>query len=156
MKWKRPGRSFLGWLALVTVMAASPGNLHGQFEGPDEVPVQLVEEIDLFTRVMWTLQLLFVPSSIEHVNPLYAYDVEAVEGQEVRLERVGPVAMVGQCSVSSSRAETWCAQYFSEIAAAYRAAYAAADAADRDYYFATTYPLPNIRPARRFVSRQSP
>ena len=56
----------------------------------------------------------------------------------------------------SGGAETWCAQYFSDVATAYHAAYAAAEAADGDYYFATTYPLANVRPARRFVSQESP
>ncbi len=155
------------WVFIVAVVAVgSPGNIHAQTESSnqvpmqlvedaDEVPVEPVEDVDMLTRLRWTLQLIFVPEVIAHVNPLYAYEPQSVEGQEVRLERVGPVAMVGECSVpSSGDEETWCAQYFSDVTAAYHAAYAAA--ADGDYYFATTYPLANVRPARRFVSRQSP
>lgn len=140
---------------LAITAVGSPSNIHAQTEASNEVPVQLVEDIDMLTRLRWTLQLLFDPGVIAHINPLYAYEPKSVEGQEIRLERIGPVAMVGECSVPPSGAEeTWCAQYFSDVTAAYHAAYAAA--ADGDYYFATTYPLANIRPDRRFVSQQSP
>ena len=166
MKRGLTGRTILWGFALAILVVASPGNIHGQFranDGSDQrfvdtdevVPVELVEDIDLLTRLKWTLQVLFVPRSIDHVNPLYAYEPQSVQGQVVRWERVGPVAMVGECSVpSSGDEEAWCAQYFSDVTAAYHAAYAAA--ADGDYYFATTYPLANVRPARRFVSQQLP
>ena len=170
MKRRQTGRTSLPTLwgfTLAIVAVASPGDIYGQIEAPDdrvqlvedtnEVLVQLVEDTDLLTRLKWTLQVLFVPRSIDHVNPLYAYEPESVEGQEIHLERVGPVAMVGECSASpSGAAETWCAQYFSDVTTAYHAAYAAAGAADGDYYFATTYPLANVSPARRFVSQESP
>ena len=154
------------WVFVLAIAVGSPSNLHAQSESSnqvpmqlvedaDEVPVEPVEDVDMLTRLRWTLQLIFAPGVIAHVNPLYAYEPKSVEGREVRLERVGPVAMVGECSVpSSGDEETWCAQYFNDVTAAYHAAYAAA--ADGDYYFATTYPLANVRPARRFMSQRSP
>lgn len=188
----RTSVSTLRGFALAIVAVASPGDVQGQMRTPDvrqhqefalgarvdlAVPVRLVEDVDLLTRVKWTLQVLFVPRSIDDVNPLYAYEPESVEDQEIHLQRVGPVAMVGRCSPSppvlrghaddapdryqqspttAAQLEptvmTWCAQYFGDVTAAYDAAHAA-DAADGDYYFATTYPLANVRPARRFVSQ---
>ena len=167
MKCTLTSRTFLWGFTLVIVVAAPPGSIHGQMEvtgdrvlrleDAKEIPVQLVENIDLLTRLKWTLQVLFVPRSIDHVNPLYAYDPESVEGQEIYLGRVGPVAMVGECSASPpGAAETWCAQYFDNVTTAYQAAYTAADAAPGEYYFATTYPLANVRPVRRFVSQELP
>ena len=107
MKRRQPERTSLATLlgfTLVIVAVVSPGDIHGQNEAPDdrtqlvvdtnEVPVQLVEDIDLLTRLKWTLQVLFVPRSIDHVNPLYAYHPASVQGQEIHLERVGPVARV--------------------------------------------------------------
>lgn len=190
MKRKQTGRTSLPipWgFTLAIVAVASPGDVQGQMRTPDvrqqqefalgalvdlAVPVRLVEDVDLLTRLKWTLQVLFVPRSIDDINPLYAYELESVEGQEIHSQRVGPVAMVGQCSPSppslrghaddaqqsptaaaqfQSIATTWCAQYFGDVTAAYDAAHAA-DAADGDYYFATTYPLANVEPAQRFVS----
>lgn len=167
MKRTLTSRTVLWGFILAIAVAAPPGSVHGQMEAPgdrvprledaNEVPVQLVENIDLLTRLKWTLQVLFVPRSIDHVNPLYAYEPESVEGQEIYLERVGPVAMVRECSASpSGDAETWCARYFSNVTAAYHAAFVGADAAPGDYYFATTYPLANVRPVRRFVSQELP
>ena len=170
MKRRLTDRTSVWGLTLVIVAVTWSGYIHGQtpdervqpVEETNEIPVLLVEDIDLLTRLKWTLQVLLVPRSIDHVNPLYAYEPESVEGQEIHLERVGPVAMVGECSVSRSRAarpgvaETWCAQYFRDVTTAYHAAYAAANAAPGDYYFATTYPLAKVRPARRFVSQELP
>ncbi len=144
---------------LAIVAVGSPSDIYGQPPSshgvpqphPPEVPVQPVEEINTFTRLRWTLQLLFASGAVAHVNPLYAYDPASVEARLVYPDRIGPVAMVGACIEVEGE---WCAQYFSDVTAAYRAAYVAAD--DGDYYFATTYPLANIRPARRFISQQSP
>ena len=193
--------SILCGFTLAIVAVASPGEVQGQMRTLDvrqqefalgdhvdlAVPLRLVEDIDLLTRLKWTLQVLFVPRTIDDVNLLYAYEPTSVEGQEIRVERVGPVAMVGRCSGSSSvpyghadhawgrrlqrpspgsqsarrlqrsHAQfeptdmTWCAQYFGDVTAAYGAAYVA-DAAGGDYYFATTYPLPNVEDAQRFVA----
>ena len=90
------------WVFILAVTAVgSPGNIHAQTESSnharmqlvddaDEVPVEPVEDVDMLTRLRWTLQLIFSPGVIAHVNPLYAYEPKSVEGQEVRLERVGP------------------------------------------------------------------
>ena len=204
MKRRQTGRTSLSILLgfiLAIMVVASPGEVQGQMRTLDvrqqefavgdhvdlAVPLRLVEDIDLLTRLKWTLQVLFVPRTIDDVNPLYAYEPRSVEGQEIRVERVGPVAMVGRCSGSSSVPRghadhawdrglqqpspgsqsaqrlqrshvqvepadmTWCARYFGDVTAAHGAAYAA-DAAGGDYYFATTYPLPNVEAAQRFVA----
>ena len=124
--------------------------------GPNAVPIRFVKDVDLFTRLKWTLQVLFVPRTIDHVNTLYAYELEKVKDLEIHLERVAPVTMIGECRASSGSEKRWCARYFGSIPGSITSAYAAATAAAADgagdYYFATSYPLPDIKHVHGFIS----
>ena len=146
-------------LAIVTICAVGwPTHAHAQ------IRVQDVEQLDTLTRLVVTLRMVLAPGSRSDVNPLYAYDPQELAGQEVHPERIGAVATVSQCEAggAETEGEAWCARYFTDINQAFRAAYRAnrgtdgANNASPDVYFATTYPLPNVEPERRFVSGLSP
>ena len=158
MKIATDGRSFpvgVLWLTLTVYVMGFPSSVYGQ----PPVPVQDVEDLGALRRVAVTLQLFFVPEAIAEVNPLYAYDAAELAGTEVHPDRIGAVATVQPCEQVQQRV-TWCARYFTDIRRAFDVAYAAAsdpgDGQSQDIYFATTYPLPNITPERRFVSGLSP
>ena len=140
-----------------------------------EVPVQEVEELGALEKILLTLQMVVASAVRDQIGPLYAYDptASAINGLEVRPETIGSVATVSRCSGHPGRTTGWCARYFDHmdnheaLLTAYQTAYRAV-AADRSSeaendsavnqsddpttYFATTYPLPNVEPARRFVS----
>ena len=139
-----------------------------------ETPVQDVEELGILRKLMLTLQMIMAPGTRDQIGPLYAYDPTSPEisGSEVRPERIGGVATVSRCSGEPGEEAGWCARYFDHtddgaLLAAYQTAYRATVAGlptenqelaetnqlpdPRTTYFATTYPLPNIEPERRFV-----
>ena len=149
---------------------------------PPEVPVQDIEEVGTLRKLLLTLQMVMVPAAREQISPLYAYHPAASEinGLEVRPETLGSVATVSRCGDAPEEEAGWCARYFDHMGggeallAAYQAAhratvvnrpndaegFAASNQAGASpqppTYFATTYPLPNVEPARRFVSGLSP
>ena len=118
------------------------------------VPVQDVEQLGPLTKLVVTLRALLARGALEQVHPLYAYNPQEIAGAEVHPETLGDVATVSRCQ-SNTEEGAWCARYFADINGAFNAAYRANDA-NLDVYFATTYPLPNIEPERRFVSGLSP
>ena len=128
------------------------------------VPVQDVAGLGILTKLAVTLQMVLAPGAPADVNPLYAYNPQDLAGEEVHPESIGDVATVGRCEAGGTEAEgvTWCARYFTDINQAFRTAYHAnrgTDDANNEnpvVYFATTYPLPNVEPERRFVSGLSP
>ena len=140
------------------------------------VPVQRIEEIGTLRKFALTLRMIMAPAVRDQIGSLYAYDptVPGLAGLEVHPETIGDVAIVSQCPSDDSEEPQWCAWYFDHmdkseaLLAAYQTAYLAApdDPADGDgttaatnppsTYFATTYPLPNVEPAQRFVSGLSP
>jgi len=145
--------------AILTISAVGwPTQTHAQ------VAVQDIDQLPVLTKFVVTVQMVLAPGSRADVNPLYAYKPEDLAGEEVHPERIGDVATVSQCEADGAEAEgeTWCARYFTDISQAFRAAYRANrgtdDARDEspEVYFATTYPLPNVEPTRRFVSGLSP
>ena len=139
------------------------------------VPARDVEELDGLTRLIWTAQMIFVPSALAHISPLYAYDPRDLAGRTVHPDRIGDVAIVRTCPAAWSRSgeetveQDWCAGYMSNILEAFnnsaRFAYTDADDGTPVYatprlnggttppevYFGTTYPIPGIEPEKRFV-----
>ena len=148
------------WAILAMCVVGWPTHTHAQ----PRVPVQDVEGLSILTKLVVTLQMVLAPGSRADVNPLYAYDPRELAGAEVHPDRIGGVATVSQCEAggAETEGEAWCARYFTDINQAFRAAYRAnrgtdgANNASPDVYFATTYPLPNVEPERRFVSGLSP
>ena len=148
---------------------------HAQSPEISEIPVQRIEEIGTLTKFALTFRMLLAPAVRDQIGSLYAYDptVAGLAGLEVHPETIGDVAIVSQCS-GNSEEPRWCARYFDHmdeseaLLEAYQTAYRAAptgaettEAANPSSdqpttYFATTYPLPNVEPAQRFVSGLSP
>ena len=143
------------WAILAMCVVGWPADTHAQ----QPVPVRDVDELGILQRLVVTLQLVLAPGARADVNPLYAYNPQDLAGEEVHPERIGNVATVSQCETGGTG---WCARYFTDINQAFRTAYqdnrgtADANNANPDVYFATTYPLPNVEPERRFVSGLSP
>lgn len=135
------------------------------------VPAQDVEDLDVWTRLTWTIQLVVAPGTLAHVRPLYAYDPENLKGWTVHPDRIRPVATVKPCNqaeflrawapASPDRRNDvfWCAYYTNDTIDAFRHAdHLMSGTPDgdgpSDAYFATTYPLPGIEPEKRFVVEQ--
>ena len=195
MKYPTDGRSIvtnLVWGILMMYVCGSPAEVSGQEPASTEgeahagevsgqdagvwfVPARDVEELDGLTRLIWTAQMIFVPSALAHISPLYAYDPRDLAGRTVHPDRIGDVAVVRTCP-QTWVVETvgqdhgiWCANYMSNILEAFnnsaRFAYTDADDGTPVYatprlnggttppevYFGTTYPIPGIEPEKRFV-----
>ena len=185
----------LVWGILAMCVIGSPGDASGQTDVGPWVPVRDVADLDTSTRLTWTLQMVFAPSALAHVSPLYAYDPRNLEGRTVYPDRIGRVATVSTCNATTMKirpmslpddeltftnlvdnfSETqkpelssdgvlyiphtgdrlsWCANYGSNTADTFRSAHKLLSF-DGDgqslVYFATTYPLPDIEPIKRFV-----
>lgn len=144
MRYPTDGRSIvtsLVWGILLLCVCGLPAEVHGQ----QSVPVRDVEDLDGLTRLLWTVQMIFVPDALAHVSPLYAYDPRDLAGRTVHPDRIGDVAIVKTCfmtdggvlvfspteeeAVEQNR-EFWCANYMDNILEAFnsaRFAYAGAD-----------------------------
>ena len=126
-----------------------------------------VEDLNTAMQTFRAIQMVFAPGTFAHVSPLYAYDPRNVEGKDVHPDSIGHVAIVKKCKMDvklwgwwspSTNTEFWCAQYRSETTGAFRDAYnGTIKTADNDpdppniVYFATTYPLRDIPPDKRFL-----
>lgn len=142
----------------------------GVWTGP--VPAQDVEDLDVWTRLTWTLRMVVAPGTLAHVSPLYAYGIDDIRGRTVHPDRIRPVATVKPCSnkeflllewTPASPDEpndvSWCAYYTSETIGAFhltdRLTSSRPDGNGlSDAYFATTYPLRGVAPKKRFVVEQ--
>lgn len=172
----------LVWGILTICLVGSPSGASGQ---PDQtvpeqdsqafdlvwtaagpVPAQDVEDLDVLTRLAWTIQMVVAPGTLANVSPLYAYDLERIKGKTVHPDRIRPVAAVKPCNqVEFNRAWEstprdgqndvfWCAYYTSEPIDAFLFADYLRSRTPSEAYFATTYPLPGIEPEKRFVVEQ--
>lgn len=135
-------------------------------------PAQDVEDLDVWKRLTWTIQLVVAPGTLARVRPLYAYDPEDLKGWTVHPDRIRPVATVMLCNsmerrrhlarahAASEQNDVWCAYYMNETIDAFNYAnlmsstHEGAGQSASDAYFATTYPLPGIEPEKRFVVEQ--
>lgn len=172
-----------GVMCGVLTVCAGGWTTHAYAQSPEisEIPVQRIEEIGILPKFALTFRMLLAPAVRDQIGSLYAYDptVPELDGLEVHPETIGDVAIVSQCSGNSDSDESrWCARYFDHmdeseaLLEAYQTAYRAAPAVRPNgagttgttnrspdqptTYFATTYPLPNVEPAQRFVSGLSP
>ena len=164
----------LVWGILVICVCGSPAEVSGQPERPRSVPVRDVEDLDGLTRLVWTLQMIFTPSALAHVSPLYAYDPRELAGRTVHPDRIGDVAVVRTCRTADGGVLVFsppeevveqdhgilCANYMSDTIEAFHSAYELVSATPRpeedttsgEVYFGTTYPIPGIEPEKRFVA----
>ncbi len=181
----------LVWGILTICVIGSPGDASGQTDegvvppavengswvvvedGSRVIEARDVETLDVPTRLMWTLQMVFAPGALAHVSPLYAYDPQNLAGRTVYPDRIGHVATVWPCDAATTEQKfwtagevSWCANYWSDTIDAYNSAYRAtiqlvakpeSDGQQPSdiVYFATTYPLPGIEPEKRFVVEHS-
>ena len=166
-----------GVMCGVLTVCAGGWATHAHAQSP-EIPVKRIEDIGALSKFALTFRMIVAPAVRDEIGSLYAYDPTApgIDGLEVRPETIGDVATIGPCSDASEEAR-WCARYFDQmdkgeaLLAAYQTAYR--EMADRSHdatdsstsnqssdqpttYFATTYPLPDVEPAQRFVSGLSP
>lgn len=163
----------LVWGILMTCLIGSPSGASGQADPPVSeqdiqdlvqalesvlpVPVQDVEDLDVWTRLTWTLRMVVAPGTLAHVRPLYAYDPVELRGETVHPDRIGRVATVKTCDDTET---LWCAYYTNETIDAFRYADHLTSSTSgnggqaSEAYFATTYPLPGIEPEKRFVVEQ--
>lgn len=127
------------------------------------VPARDVEDLDGLTRLLWTLQMIFTPSALAHVSPLYAYDPRDLAGRTVHPDRIGDVAIVRTCPPTWSWWEeetvgqdhgVWCVSYMSNIREAFDDASTLLVSDTGEVYFGTTYPIPGIEPEKRFVAER--
>lgn len=164
--------TLLVWGVLTICVMGSPGAASGQtdessvlpeVEDRPWIPVRDVEDLDVPTRLMWTLQMVFAPGALAHVSPLYAYDPQELAGRTVYPDRIGQVATVRPCDADE---RSWCANYGNDTIGVFRSAYGAVNLTSGKpvgdgqqpsdvVYFATTYPLPGIEPEKRFVVERS-
>ena len=197
MSYPTGGRSIvtsLVWGILMTCVCGSPAEVSGQPErsvpedtsdasteeearaGIRSVPVRDVEDLDGLTRLLWTLQMIFTPSALAHVSPLYAYDPRELAGRTVHPDRIGDVAVVRTCRTADGGVLVFsppeevveqdhgilCANYMSDTIDAFHSAYELVSATPRpeedttsgEVYFGTTYPIPGIEPEKRFVAER--
>lgn len=189
MKYPTDGRSIvtnLAWGILMICVCGSPAEVSGQLNpevsgqlnpdpeaSPDAstteeahagvwfVPARDVEDLDGLTRLLWTLQMIFTPSALAHVSPLYAYDPRKLAGRTVHPDRIGDVAIVRTCPPTWSWWEeervgqdhgVWCVSYMSNIREAFDDASTLLVSDTGEVYFGTTYPIPGIEPEKRFVA----
>ena len=128
------------------------------------IELQRPLDVPLTTRTLWTVQLLFRAGPSHHINPLYGYRVEDIEGLLIRPEVVEPAAVIQRCwptdrNGSERRDPTewtgtgWCALYTDSIKTAQDKA---RQTGDTIAYVGTTYPIRGATPADTFLSRHTP
>ena len=129
------------------------------------IELQRPLDVPLTTRSLWTVQLLFRAGPPHHINPLYGYRVEDIEGLLIRPEVVEPAAVIQRCwPTDRDRSERqnptewtgtgWCALYTDSIKTAHNKA--RQQTGDTIAYVGTTYPIRGATPADTFLSRHTP
>lgn len=164
----------LVWGILMICLVGSPSGASGQDDQPvldqdiqdlaqalggvwtEPVPAQDIEKFDVWTRLTWTIRMVVAPGTLAHVRPLYAYNPAKLGDRTVYSDRIGHVATVKRCPNNYSSDVPWCAYYRSNTLDSKLLSFDVYGDGElsSDIYFATTYPLPDTEPDKRFVVEQ--
>ena len=164
-----PARILITFVFLVTAVVLSNDIYAQPVEESPVYQVRDVRELGLVGSVLWTTQWYFVPSALTGVVPLYAYDFPTA-CSNVRQENqniFGQAAIVGSWDALNANGHQNVAPSSAGLGVLFYEDVSMALArfserfgvncnsnspnSDQDVFVATTFPIPQVDPARRFL-----